>query len=124
MKYLMLNIKLFSIHIKKKLNSLYKLIGLEGLVWLTSIVYLFTLSDYDSHHFTICPLSNLGIDFCPGCGLGRSVSMVLHGHFIESFDYHWFGIPATLIILFRIFQVVRDNLNLYFNSKNKGVNHA
>lgn len=124
MKYLLLNIKSFFSRIKKKLKSLYKLIGLEGLIWLSSIVYLFTLSDYDKNHFTICPLSNLGIDYCPGCGLGRSVSMVLYGNFIESIEYHWFGIPAILIILLRIFQLVRNNFNLYFNSKNKGVNHA
>ncbi|WP_240618525.1 DUF2752 domain-containing protein [Pedobacter yonginense] len=56
------------------------------------------------HHFTLCPLANLGFEnWCPGCGLGRSISHILHGEFSNSFSEHWFGLPALLIILYRIY---------------------
>ncbi|MEJ6981139.1 DUF2752 domain-containing protein [Pedobacter sp. P351] len=54
-------------------------------------------------HFSLCPLSNLGFPWCPGCGLGRSITSVFHGDLKSSFEYHWFGIPALLILLHRIF---------------------
>ncbi len=124
MKNYLPNIKSFVITVKSLINSLYKLVGLEGIVWISALIYLATYSNYNQNHFTICPLSNLGIDNCPGCGLGRSVSMVLHGQFLHSFDFHWLGIPALIIILFRIFKLIRNNFNHYFKPINKGANHA
>lgn len=118
------NIKPFILQIRRITISTYKLFGLEGIVWITALIYLATFNNYNEQHFTICPLSNMGIENCPGCGLGRSVSVVLHGHFLESFNFHWFGIPALIIILFRIFQLIRNNFNLNFKPINKGVNHA
>lgn len=120
----LLNIKSFILQQKNQIILFYKLLSLEGIVWLVSLIYLATLSDTTEQHFTICPLSNLGIEHCPGCGLGKSVSLILHGHFIESFDFHWLGIPALLIIVYRISQLIRNNSKLYFKPIKKGVNHA
>lgn len=120
----LLNIKSFILQLKNQTILFYKLLSLEGIVWLVSLIYLATLSNSTEQHFTICPLSNLGFEHCPGCGLGKSVSLILHGHFIESFDFHWLGIPALLIIVYRISQLIRNNFNLYFKPINKGENHA
>ncbi|WP_370526645.1 DUF2752 domain-containing protein [Pedobacter sp. HDW13] len=35
--------------------------------------------------------------------MGRSISHIFHGEFTESFAEHWFGFPALLIILYRIY---------------------
>ncbi|WP_290664271.1 DUF2752 domain-containing protein [Ignavibacterium sp.] len=120
----MLNIKSLTLLLKNRIILFYKLLSLEGIIWTVSLIYLASTSNYSESHFTICPLSNLGLENCPGCGLGRSVSMVLHGHLFESFDFHWLGIPALVIILSRLLQLIRNNFNLYFKPINKGVDHA
>lgn len=118
------NTKSVFIKFSEWLTNFWKLLGFEGLVWSFSILYLATLTVNSENHFTICPLANLGIDSCPGCGLGKSVSLILHGHIMQSFDYHYLGIPALIIILFRIYQIISVNYKIHFNSKIKGVNHA
>lgn len=62
------------------------------------------------HHFSLCPLASLGISWCPGCGLGRSIVQLLHGNFAESWKHHWFGVPALLILLYRIVELSKLNI--------------
>jgi len=124
MKNYLPNIKAITGFIYTKLSAFHKLLGLEGIIWIVSLIYLASLTDSNQQHFTICPLSNLGFEHCPGCGLGKSISMILHGNIFESFDYHLLGIPAFIIILFRIFQLIKINFYIHFKTLNKGVNHA
>jgi len=82
---------------------------LELVFWLTALILL-AAADTHSHHFTLCPLANLGYEgWCPGCGLGRSISHLFHGEFTESFKQHWFGIPAFIIIVCRIYTLINKN---------------
>jgi hypothetical protein len=81
--------------------------NLEAFVWITAIIY-FALSPLPSgEHFTICPLSLAGFEHCPGCGLGRSMILLLHGHVSESFSMHPLAIfalgafTARIVIVFR-----------------------
>lgn len=87
-------------------------IPLELLFWLTGLLLL-GLADPQvkggHHHFTLCPLANLGFSWCPGCGIGRSITQLMHGNFAESFNQHWFGLPALFIIGWRIVVLVRLN---------------
>ncbi|WP_407426934.1 DUF2752 domain-containing protein [Arcticibacter sp.] len=70
--------------------------------WLT-VICLFGTADLDSApHISLCPLSNSGWHWCPGCGFGRSLIAILHGDFVRSFDYHWFGLPGIFILFQRI----------------------
>jgi len=69
------------------------------------------------HHFTVCPLANLGFSWCPGCGIGRSITALLHGNLTTSFQLHWFGLPALLILFYRICILIRAQFN-----RNKKVN--
>lgn len=124
MKNYLPNIKAITGFIHSKLSDVYKLLGLEGIVWIVSLIYLASLTDSNQQHFTICPLSNLGFEHCPGCGLGKSISMILHGNIFDSFDFHLLGIPALIIILFRIYQLIKINYLIHFKILNKGVNHA
>jgi hypothetical protein len=55
-----------------------------------------------SSHFTLCPLKLSGISWCPGCGLGHSISFLFHGDLKSSVHAHWLGIPALIIISRRI----------------------
>jgi len=79
---------------------------LEVLIWLGGFIFLATL-DPALEHPILCPLGRLGFDFCPGCGLGRSVSMLLHGDIPGSLQLHPLGIPAAFILLNRILFLLR-----------------
>ena len=79
----------------------FKSFPLELVFWIIALVLL-AMANPHAHHFSLCPLANLGIDWCPGCGLGRSISALFHGEIGNSLDFHWFGIPALLVIVFRI----------------------
>lgn len=124
MKNYLPNIKAIPKFIYSKLSAVYKLLSLEGIIWIVSLIYLASLTNSNQSHFTICPLSNLGFEHCPGCGLGKSISLILHGKIFESFELHLLGIPALIIILFRIIQLIKINFQIHFKPLNKGVNHA
>ncbi|TAL67970.1 MAG: DUF2752 domain-containing protein [Bacteroidetes bacterium] len=79
----------------------------ELLFWLISLLYLSLLNVESFSYFSFCPFHFFGIEWCPGCGLGRSISYLLHGHIEQSFQSHWFGPLAFIIILYRIYQLVK-----------------
>ncbi len=93
-----------------KIFNFIKSIGFEGFIWIASLLYLAFLVNPYEVHFTICPLSNLGFEHCPGCGLGNSIALIFKGQFSQSFSTHILGIPALLIILHRIFTIINFNL--------------
>ncbi|RZK82218.1 MAG: DUF2752 domain-containing protein [Pedobacter sp.] len=85
-------------------------IPLELTFWMAALVLLAItqpIEHEEIHHFTLCPLANFGFKWCPGCGIGRSITQLLHGNVTASLDHHWFGIPALAIILFRIFVLIK-----------------
>ncbi|MBC7745621.1 MAG: DUF2752 domain-containing protein [Flavobacterium sp.] len=87
---------------------------LELLAWITVITVL-AFSNPASHHYTICPFNLLKLAWCPGCGLGRALISLIHLEFSISIKQHWFGIPALLILLNRIwnlFTIFLVNYNL------------
>ncbi|MGD8780065.1 MAG: DUF2752 domain-containing protein [Ignavibacteria bacterium] len=77
-------------------------INMEALMWVAVLVSVFFINPYGEQHFTLCPFHNLGIDFCPGCGIGRSISFLYHGDIVNSFNMHPLGFFAFFIILYRI----------------------
>jgi hypothetical protein len=96
-----------------KIKKLLSLIGFEALVWIVGLVYLAVIHTPGENHFTVCPFANLGIGFCPGCGLGNSISYLFKGDFISSFHSHPLGIFAIIIITFRIFTIIKNNRRRY-----------
>jgi hypothetical protein len=92
------------IGIMKIINTLKK-VDLELVIWLTALVVL-ALSNPVYHHITLCPLDNLGFKYCPGCGLGRSISYLFRGDINASFRMHPLGIFALGIIGYRIIQII------------------
>lgn len=82
--------------------------NLEAFVWISAIVYFAASPVHTGNHFTICPLSLAGFEHCPGCGLGRSMILLLHGHVAESISMHPLGIIALGILTARIFMVFKN----------------
>jgi len=91
-------------------------IPVEFLFWVAALVGLaITEPEIHGHvhHFTLCPLANLGMEWCPGCGIGRAITQLLHGNIEASLAHHWFGIPALLIIFCRVWTLLRMQLRSY-----------
>ena len=80
----------------------------EAWLWMAG---LFALALHDPHtgtHFALCPLHYLGFDFCPGCGLGRSISYLMHGEVVNALSMHPLGLFALIILTYRIVQLIRN----------------
>ena len=77
----------------------------ELIFWISGLILLFVMVPSDSH-FTLCPLANLGLSFCPGCGIGHAVHHAMWLRFTASFAAHPLGIFALIIILFRIIKLI------------------
>lgn len=91
-----------------------KRIPWEGFVWLGGLTALALLSG--EAHFSLCPLKNAGLGFCPGCGLGRSISLLFRGEFQASLQAHPLGIFAVIILSFRIVNLTKLHIRNYGKS--------
>src|SRR5688500_7049188 len=74
----------------------------EAALWCAGLLILALMDVRHETHFTICPFYHLGFDFCPGCGLGRSISYFFHGEIILSLKSHPLGIFAVIVLSLRI----------------------
>ena len=54
----------------------------------------------------LCSVKSLFSLPCPGCGLTRSVSSMLHGDFLKSWSYHPLGIFFVATALLFVFNLV------------------
>lgn len=79
---------------------------LEFLIWTIALAGLYFSGIAGEQHHGLCPLANLGISWCPGCGLGRSMHYFMHGAFQVSWSWHPMGGFALLVILWRQFELV------------------
>lgn len=79
----------------------------ELLIWCGGLLALALMNPEASDGFSLCLLHQLGIPWCPGCGLGHSISFLLHANFQASFQSHPLGFPAFMILLGRIFILIK-----------------
>jgi len=85
--------------------------NLEAFIWIAALLF-FVVSPTDSAgHFTICPLKLAGFKYCPGCGLGRAMILLLHGKITESFSMHPLAIFALVVLVGRIIIVFRNHFS-------------
>lgn len=88
----------------------------EAYIWIAGLTILAFINPYCGTHFTICPFHNLGFKYCPGCGLGHSISYLFHGDIRASIECHILGIPAVLILVYRIIYLFRKpHLKVFSN---------
>lgn len=80
----------------------------ELLIWVAALIYLYSIDPLAEPAINFCFFHWIGIDFCPGCGIGRSIGAALHFDWQESLQLHWFGIPALLIIFYRILTLLKQ----------------
>lgn len=70
----------------------------EVIIWNGALILLGVMNVNDT---SLCLLKNMGITWCPGCGLGHAIHYALHFEFEKSFQEHILGIPATLILFYQ-----------------------
>jgi Protein of unknown function (DUF2752) len=85
---------------------------IELLFFTTALVCLFFL-DTNKPHFSLCPLAAAGFDFCPGCGLGRSIYHLMHLEFRQSWKIHPLGFFALVVITYRIYTLTKKQIKLF-----------
>lgn len=76
---------------------------LEPSMWMAALVLLFFMNA-SGETASLCLFKFLGVAHCPGCGLGRAVHHVLHGHIGQSLHYHVLGMPVTVGITYNVFK--------------------
>lgn len=101
----------------RKTKSILKIVEWEAVFWLAGLTYLMLINPYEVQQYTLCPFHNLGITFCPGCGLGRSVSFFYHGDLLYSIKTHPLGIIAFMLIASRVIKLCIKTYNNYHKSK-------
>lgn len=93
------------------IRRLFKKINIELVFWAGGLGVL-AFSDPSQPHYSLCPLKNLGFRYCPGCGLGHSISYLLHGDIQASLHAHPLGIFALAVIVHRIFVLLKNHYRL------------
>ncbi len=91
----------------------------EAWIWTAGLVFL-ALND-SSGSWSVCPLHNFGIDFCPGCGLGRSVSHLFHGEWAAAWSVHPLGYAAVPVLAVRSYTLFKKSLNNNNNHHGKSI---
>jgi hypothetical protein len=105
----------------QKVKTFFNIVSPELLIWTGGLLMLAFLP-FGTDHYTICPFSNLGIPYCPGCGLGESLHNLFHLDIAGSFYSHPLGILALLIILSRIITLSKISITNYSFSKKRNYN--
>ncbi len=77
----------------------------EVTFWITSLLLLALMDPGTGTHYSFCIFKFIGIKFCPGCGLGHSISYLFHGELTASLTAHPLGIFAVVVIAFRIYKL-------------------
>jgi hypothetical protein len=92
----------------KQFSAYLNRIPLELVFWMGSLLALFILDPHSESHLSLCPLSQLGFDWCPGCGLGRSMSLLARGEFTASWSMHPLAMLAYGVIFHRIWNLINN----------------
>ena len=85
---------------------------LEAWFWILALLSLALSTPTHETHFSFCIFKMMGIDFCPGCGLGHSIIFLFHGDLIESWNTHPLAILAVAVLIHRIFVILRKDIKL------------
>ena len=92
----------------------------EVTAWMAALVLLAFMNPRSDVHYSFCLFKFIGIKFCPGCGLGHSISYLFHGDLRASFQAHPLGWFAVIVILARIYQLSSLHIFPHFKKYNYG----
>ena len=77
----------------------------ELFFWIISLILLAIMPPGTDVHYSLCIFKLIGINICPGCGIGHSISLLFHGDMQASFSAHSLGIFGLVVIFYRIYKL-------------------
>jgi hypothetical protein len=85
----------------------------EAWLWPAGLLAVALADPHAAEWFTVCPFDWIGralggVDFCPGCGLGRAVGLMARGAWRASLETHPLALPAVALLLIRSATVARS----------------
>ncbi|MEP1150268.1 MAG: DUF2752 domain-containing protein [Balneola sp.] len=83
---------------------------IEWIAFLSGLILMGAL-DPTVQGTSLCLLEFVGINFCPGEGLGHSIAWFFRGELNNSFEANLFGPLAVVILSLRILHIWKDLLN-------------
>ncbi|SIQ58805.1 Protein of unknown function [Pontibacter lucknowensis] len=90
----------------------------EAGAWIIGLLLLAGMEPAGNHLFSLCPISWVWQGGCPGCGLGHSVAYLFRGDLASSWQAHPLGLPALLILCWRVLELLVQSRQLYlYHSK-------
>jgi hypothetical protein len=92
----------------KKITDILQGFPVELIFWIGALIGILLIDPYGPQHFSLCPLDNLGITWCPGCGLGRAMSLMTKGELQASWSMHPLAMFGFAVIIYRIIQLIRN----------------
>ncbi|MEO8150943.1 MAG: DUF2752 domain-containing protein [Bacteroidia bacterium] len=100
-----------------------KSLPLELIIWIASLTFLYFNNPYVEQS-SFCILKLLGFSWCPGCGIGHSISLLMHGEFQASFKAHWLGAFAFVVLLQRIVILTKNYFRQYNINPETNLNYG
>ena len=95
----------------RSLFSVLKCIEYEAVIWLGGLILLALSNPLSDEHFTLfLPDLLFGIK-SPGFNLGHSIAHFFNFDIINSFNAHPLGIPAVLILGYRILVLTKKTIS-------------
>ena len=85
----------------------------EAFIWLAVLISMMLSRPVTEGHLTLCPLALMGFDWCPGCGVGRSMILALHGQISASISMHPLGLVALAVLAERIYEILFLNPKIH-----------
>lgn len=92
----------------KEVTRMLRQFPLELVFWIGSLIAILLLDVNAGSHLSLCPLDQLGFDWCPGCGLGRSMNLLARGEIQASWSMHPLAMLAYVVIFSRIWQLIKN----------------
>lgn len=92
----------------------------ELMVWIAALGSLALMDPSTDTHYSFCFFKLIGIQYCPGCGLGHSISFLFHGNLKASFNAHPLGLFAVVVIVARIYKLSSFHIFPHFKKYNYG----
>lgn len=75
---------------------------LEGIVWFIGLIWIM-LTGHDNHAISFCFFKFIGLEFCPGCGLGHAIYQLATGNFLHAWQLQPMSYIALPILIYRIY---------------------
>ena len=79
---------------------------IEVVAWGLALLAPLFINPYSDNHFSFCVFNMIGFTWCPGCGLGRSIAFLYRGEWLLSFQTHWLGMAAVIMLGSRFFTLM------------------